>query len=85
MFMVIVTLAFNLLLDTKTAHGILGDVYCGGLYTQEDICKGSIQNHYHGAGWHFSFMHWFIVFVNIFILILRAVHLYIWYNNKSEK
>lgn len=98
MFMVIVTLAFNLLLDTKTAHGILGDVYCLGNVEKELIhiegyepeyvdkhqCTTGLGGTNHGAGWHFSFMHWFIVLVNIFLLVLRAVHLYTWYDTKSE-
>ncbi len=105
--MVVVTLAFNLLLDTKTAHDILGDTYCignlktriveieatdGAIYPITEsvhpcvIGKGeSLGKYPHGAGWHFSFMHWFIVLVNIFLLILRAVHLNTWYNKKSEK
>lgn len=102
MFMVVVTLAFNLLLDTKTAHDILGDTYCLGNIEQElvqiegyepqfvdkhphIVGQGESTGIYkHGAGWHFSFMHWFIVSVNIFLLILRAVHLNTWYNKKSE-
>ncbi len=98
MFMVVVTLAFNLLLDTKTAHDILGDTYCLGNVEQELIHIEGYEPEYvdkhqcvvgfhamtHSAGWHFSYMHWFVVLMNIFLLVLRAVHLNTWYHKKSE-